>query len=97
MIDSVEEMDELVLRFRNLGFRVRENAHFFAPSGIGVGKGSRYVFVYPSHRCWEIRVTQHGGPHWARRAQDVDEVVRIVRDYLANPIKPPGEGWGEEW
>ena len=53
------------------------------------------VFVYATPDGWQLRVTQHGGPHWVRDAAAERELEDVVRDYLRAPVRPPGPGWRE--
>ncbi|MGE0786421.1 MAG: hypothetical protein AB7S26_12195 [Sandaracinaceae bacterium] len=100
------QLTRLAKRLESAGLHVRKAA-FFASTGVGVSARSLEaapgitlagpsVFVHPSDEGWELRVTQHGGPHWTRQVPSIDHAETIARAYLADPTTPPGPEWNEE-
>jgi hypothetical protein len=51
------------------------------------------VFLYHSGESWEARVTVHGGPHWARRAETLDELEEVALEALRTHARPPSPSW----
>jgi hypothetical protein len=104
--EVTERLAHLARRFSAEGFAVRD-APFFSDAGIGVAVRpdattagviqviEAMVFVYATPEGWQLRVTQHGGPHWVRDAASERELEDVVRDYLSAPARPPGPGWRE--
>lgn len=95
----------VVARLRDAGLHVKDAA-YFAPEGIlawatttdsgwGFTVIDEAIAIYVSDGGLELRVTQHGGPHWIRGAADPDEACAIARAFLARPRRPPGDGWRE--
>lgn len=56
---------------------------------------SHRVALYHSGTSWEARVTAHGGPHWIRRAESLDELEGFVDEALqATEGTCPNDQWG---
>ena len=53
----------------------------------------RAVFLYHSGESWEARVTRHGGEHWARRADTLDELEEVALEALGTDAVPPSPRW----
>lgn len=108
MTDLAEELAHLAERFGAEGFVVRD-ATFFSEAGIAVAVRpdaaaataesiqvmEAVILVCFTPEGWQLRATQHGGPHWVRAAASASDVVDLVRDYLSAPARPPGSGWRE--
>lgn len=108
MTDVTERLAHLARRFSAEGFAVRD-APFFSDAGIGVAVRPHatrataggiqvieaMVFIYATAEGWQLRVTQHGGPHWIQDVASERELEDVVRDYLRAPARPPGPGWRE--
>lgn len=106
--DRTEQLAHLAQRFAAEGFVVRD-APFFSESGIAVATRPQattatdeiiqaveaMVFVYATADGWQLRATQHGGPHWVRDPASERDLEDLVRAYLSNPARPPGPGWRE--
>ncbi|MCC6874214.1 MAG: hypothetical protein IT378_07880 [Sandaracinaceae bacterium] len=106
--DVAERLANLARRLSAEGFAARD-APFFSDVGIvvavrpdatmamagGIPVIEAMVFVYAIPEAWQLRVTQHGGPHWLRNAASERELENVVRDYQSAPARPPGPGWRE--
>ncbi|NTX05452.1 hypothetical protein HUA74_28160 [Myxococcus sp. CA051A] len=60
---------------------------------LDVSSSERRVALYASPRGWAARVTPHGGPHWIRGADTLDELEAIALEALGTSIVPPGPDW----
>ena len=88
---------------REAGFSIRDAPHFAA---VGIAAHTApidaepdlrvidgIVFIYPRGDSIELRVTQHGGPHWLNTAANEGQAIAIAKAFLAHPAMPPGQGW----
>ncbi|QSQ24866.1 hypothetical protein JY651_07970 [Pyxidicoccus parkwayensis] len=53
----------------------------------------RAVLLYHSGESWEARVTRHGGPHWGRQADTLDELEEVALEALGTDAVPPSPRW----
>jgi hypothetical protein len=108
--EAQQHLEALGASLERRGFRWRGSRGFFAKNGIwaytpptpqSVASGTpvmeRTVFLYRVGDQWTARVTQHGGPHWIKRAKDLRELEAIAIDVLAEGRQPPSDdSWEEE-
>lgn len=99
------DLDRLSRRLAQLGFCTRP-APYFAANGImayaavadallgNVVRGA--VFLYATPDGWQARITEHGGAHWTRDAEDIDALERIALEALRRTTTPPSSAWFEK-
>ncbi|KYG08615.1 hypothetical protein BE21_22685 [Sorangium cellulosum] len=107
MMSHNDEMDlqRLSQRLAQHGFGAR-SAPYFAENGIVAVATVAHtrlgnvmenaVFLYATPDGWYARITQHGGPHWIRAAEDISALERIALEALRRSKTPPNSAWTEE-
>ncbi|KYF53323.1 hypothetical protein BE04_26770 [Sorangium cellulosum] len=99
------DLQRLSQRLAQHGFGTR-SAPYFAENGIvaftavvhtRVGNVmENTVFLYATPDGWYARITQRGGPHWIRAAEDISALERIALQALRRTKTPPSSAWTEE-
>ncbi|WP_437631343.1 hypothetical protein [Sorangium sp. So ce854] len=103
--DCEMDLQQLSHRLAQHGFGTRSAPHF-AENGMvaftavahtRVGNVmNKPVFLYATPDGWYARITQHGGPHWIRAAEDIYALERIALEALRRTKTPPSSAWTEE-
>ncbi len=104
-LNCTSDLQQLSFRLARQGFGVRP-APYFTSNGVlafildaGGCVGSvmaRTVFLYVTSEGWCARITQHGGRHWTRTAEDISALERIALEALQRAEVPPSSAWVEE-
>ena len=100
--DPQLELENLARRLGEYGYRSRRTDRM-ATSGVMIFSQpidfgdfqviEQTVFIHRRGQRWEARVTQHGGPHWVREVDGLDQLAEAALEALRSKIRPPTSEW----